>query len=422
MPDAEAGGARAPVQDASVPKQLYGLFLVVFLEMWGAAMTVPVFQYFCMTHLGLTATYVGVIMASFNFAQLLGAPAVGRVSDAVGRRPALLGCFVWTAACFFVTAGVSTFVEMLVVRTVAGLSGGSIPITQAMVMDATAPASRPAVLGVMGGLLGLAFTIGPAVSVFAMAVANFSRRWVFVVAAVFALAGCVVGGYVLQETLPEDKRRPLSSKSSTAVAEDEQGVCGSLLSGPRALAWEIRGVWSPAMACIWVGRFCSSFAFLCLFSTYAFLIRDTFGWGDMQYGMILACSGVTAAGVQFLLYPRASKSLGKHAVFSLGSVCIAMYFVLLPYTTIVHPNVPLHVAIKLLFCTGSAFMDAGIPDLVGFHAPEDRMGFAQGLVTAFRSMASVAAPLVAGRAYDESPQTVYLLAASIAFVGGISVA
>lgn len=389
-----------------VPKELHGLFAVLFLEIWGAAMTIPVFQYFCIVQLGLKATHVGIVMAAFNGAQLLGAPLMGRVSDAVGRRLALLACFTWTALCFLATACVGSFLELLAVRAVAGLSGGSIPITQAMVMDVTLPERRPKVLGAMGGLLGLAFTLGPVVAVVALSLARLDRRWIFVAASGLALLGCLLGAFVLQETLPEERRRPLSAAAP----------------GLGSLAREMRGVWSPAMCCIWLGRFCASFALLCLFATYAFLIRDAFGWGDMEFGLILASSGITAACAQFLLYPRASAVLGKHAVFVVGSICVAAYFVCLPMVTIGNRYVVVHLMIKVGFCIGSAFMDAGIPDLVGFHAREDRMGFAQGLTTAFRSFASVLAPLLAGALYDRSPYIVYFVAAALAGIGGLAVA
>lgn len=392
---------------------MHGLLALLFVEMFGAAMTIPVFQYFCMVQLRLSATYVGVIMSCFNAAQLFGAPIVGRLSDALGRRAALLGCFLWTSVCFMATAGVNTFGEMLFVRTCAGLSGGSIPITQAMVMDVAAPQERPAVLGVMGGLLGLAFTLGPTAVTLALFLADFSRRWVFVAAAVFALMGCLVGFCVLQETLPPSKRRPLGG------GPPQQGDAKDHADG---FLQEIWAVSSAPMACIWVGRFCSSFAFLCLFSTYAFLIRDAFHWGDSEFGLVLAMSGICGALAQFFLYPPTSAVLGKHAVFAVGSVCVALYFVCLPYVTLTHRDVSMHILVKVLFCVGCAFMDAGVPDLVGFHAPEDRMGFAQGLTTAFRSLASVLAPLVAGRAYDESPYVVYVTAACVVSVGGVAVA
>mmetsp|Transcript_6982 Transcript_6982/g.19773 ORF Transcript_6982/g.19773 Transcript_6982/m.19773 type:complete len:435 (+) Transcript_6982:252-1556(+) len=394
------------------PQGLHGLFALLFLEIYGAALTIPVFQYFCIVQLGLTATYVGIIMSSFHAAQLLGQPTVGRLSDACGRRVTLVCCFLWTSLCFFATAFVETFAQMLLVRTCAGLSGGSIPISQSMIMDVTASGERPRVLGALGGLLGVAFTLGPATTVLSLMLVEYSRRWVFLAAATFALVGCIVGACMLQETLPESKRRPL-----TQVPEHERHAVDS-----PSMLQEFRAIAHLPMACIWVGRFCSAFAFSCLFTTYAFLIRDAFHWGDKEFGMLLAASGIAAALSQSVIYPAASARLGKHGVFVAGSVLLAVYFLLLPWVTLHRREVVSHIAIKVFFCLGAAFTDAGIPDLVGFYAAEDQMGFAQGLTTACRSLSAVVAPLVAGRLYDATPYSVYLLAACLASVGGAAIA
>jgi len=400
-----------------LPRKLRGLFAMLFVEIFGASLTIPVFQYFCIVELKLTATYVGVILSCFNAAQLLGAPVVGRISDASGRRWALLGCFLWTSVLFLATAGVRTFSELLLVRTLAGLSGGSIPVTQAMIMDTATPEERPKVLGVMGGLLGVAFTLGPGAVTLVLLFYQIERRLVFLASSGFALLGCLVGACVLEETLPEHRRRPLCTASPTSVAGEEASHRDC-----KTLAEEIWGICTPGLVLVWVGRFCSSFAFLCLFSTYAFLIRDAFSWGDREFGIVLAISGLCGALVQLAVFPSMSVLLGKHLVFTVGAALVAAYFILLPITTLMSPTVTGHIASTFLFIAGCAFMDPGVPDLVGLHAPEDRMGLAQGLTSAFRSFASVLAPLGAGSAYDFSPFLVYYVAASMTLVAGACVA
>lgn len=393
-----------------LPTKLKGLFAMLFVEIFGASLTVPVFTYFCIVELGLSSTYVGVVMSCFSAAQLVGAPVVGRVSDARGRRPSLLGCFLWTAVCFLATAAVQTFWELLAVRTLAGLSGGSIPVTQAMVLDISTAEERPRVLGLMGGILGIAFTMGPGMVVLALFLFEVQRRFIFFAAAIFALAGCGVGCCILEETLPEQKRRPLCGPAPRGEP-DNGGVMN-----------EMWALCTPGLVCIWLGRFCSSFAFLCLFTTYAFLIRDAFRWGDREFGLLLAISGILGAALQWAGYPPLSRALGKHTVFVLGCMLIAAYFVLLPLFTLAYPSVMLHLASKALFIVGAALVDPGVPDLVGCYAPQDRIGFAQGLTNAFRSLASVVAPLAAGAIYDVSPYSAYVLAAAVALLGAAFVA
>lgn len=401
------------------PRSLRGLFATLFVEIFGASLTIPVFAYFCIAELHLTATYVGMVMSLFSAAQLLGAPIVGRLSDAYGRRGAMLGCFLWTSVCFLATATVRTFSGLLIVRTLAGLSGGSIPVTQAIVMDVAGEEQRPALLGAMGGLLGVAFTLGPGVITAVLFIWNLERRWVFVVAAFCALVGCIVGYFVLEETLPESRRRPLYRRPpEERHGDDADGDA----SDSKSVLEDVWDCCTPHLLCIWVGRFCSSFAYLCLFSTYAFLIRDSFGWGDREMGMVLAAGGLLGAGVQLFAFPYLCKVIGKHAVFVVGSVLLTIYFLALPVVTLEHRIPCMHLALKALFICGTSFVDPSVPDLVAHYAPEGRMGMVQGITSAFRSLAAVVAPLVAGRAYDVSPFVVYGIAAVAVSVGGVCVA
>lgn len=392
----------------TIPPQLWGLFITLFIEIFGSALTIPVFTYFCIVELGLTATYVGAITSGFSAAQLLGAPLVGRISDAVGRRPTLLACFLWTSLCFFATSGVNSYRELLLVRTFAGASGGSVSITQAMVMDASAPRERPTLLGFYGGLLGFAFTLGPGAVTIALALYPVERRFVFIAASLFALMGCLIGGCVLQETLPEHKRRPLFRSPGHSEAE---------VGAERSMTSDVWSICNRGLVCVWLGRFCSTFAFLSLFTTYSFLIRDSFGWRDKEFGIILCLCGLVGAFTQLCIYPPMSRTLGRQNCFVLGCLFVCIFFITLPVVTL-RGSRPMHVACQVFFIIGSSLIDPGVPDLVARYAPEDRMGLAQGITNAFRSMAAVIAPVVAGKAYDVSPYVVYSQAAVVVVLAG----
>lgn len=400
---------RPEVPQSSATPLLRSLFFVLFLEILGASLTIPVFYYFCMHELGLSASDVGMAMACFNAAQSVGGPVLGRISDACGRRLIILGIFFWTSLCFAATCFVHSFEELLVVRTLAGMSGGSIVVSTAMIMDASTSAERPLQLGIMGGILGVAFTIGPGMVTLALYLYEVDRRWIFATASALALLGACVGCCIMEETLKPDMRTPLCEARGTG-------------SGPvQKFIEELRAIYSPALGCCWMGRFWASLSFLCMFATYAFLIHDAFGWNDREFGLILGAAGMGEAIIEYFMYPWLSQTLGKHAVFAAGLVLVAVSMVVLPLGALSLQSVPVHAVGLVLFVAGSGLSDPGMPDLVGMYAPEDRMGFAQGLTGVFRSMASVTAPLVAGRAYDSSPWLVYTIAAAAALLSAGSV-
>src|SRR5512137_1505709 len=69
--------------------RLINIFLVVFVDMLGFGLIMPLLPYYAETF-GATPIVIGLIVASYAAASLIGAPLMGRLSDRYGRRPILL--------------------------------------------------------------------------------------------------------------------------------------------------------------------------------------------------------------------------------------------------------------------------------------------------------------------------------------------
>ena len=65
------------------------IFLVVFVDLLGFSLILPLLPYYAEQY-GANAIVVGLLVASYAAAQLVGAPLLGRLSDQYGRRPILL--------------------------------------------------------------------------------------------------------------------------------------------------------------------------------------------------------------------------------------------------------------------------------------------------------------------------------------------
>lgn len=375
---------------------LLGLFVVLALEIFGGSLSIPVFAFFCIQELHLDAGAVGVLVSSFNLAQSLGGPFFGRASDAVGRRAILLLCFAWSSTCFAATAGVGGFWGLLAVRTLAGLSGGSIPVAAAVIMDCADAGDRPRVLGIKGAVLGLTFMCSTLLVVVLLTY-GVPRRQIFVLAAFMCGLGCAVGCCILRESLPEGRRRPWRAQGAE-VAWLGDGVredCGTASRG---------------LMLAWCARFFYAFCVFCLYATYSFLIRDNFGWADREFGLILCAAGLAKAVLELLLYPTASARLGEHWVCAIGAAVLALGLAALPAK-----NVWVHLSALFVFNVGQSLCEPGLINLTGFHAPSEKhMGFAQGTSNGFKAMASVLGPLAAGRMYVLLPASAYFMASGFA--------
>jgi DHA1 family multidrug resistance protein-like MFS transporter len=97
----------------------------------------------------LSAT-VGLMLAATGIASTISAVVVGRAADKVGRRTALLGCCVLTAVLCPLHALVGSVWQLIVLRTVVGLTqGGMGTALQALMVDVTPKARRGAAFGLV---------------------------------------------------------------------------------------------------------------------------------------------------------------------------------------------------------------------------------------------------------------------------------
>ena len=141
--------------------RLLALFVTAFVDMIGLTMIVPLLPYYA-TEFGASATMVGVLVSAFSLAQLIVAPAWGRMSDRYGRRPAILAGLLLSGAAYAIFAVAGSVELLLLSRIVQGLGGGTIGVVQAYVADASAPDQRTKSLGWLSAVTSLGAVAGPA--------------------------------------------------------------------------------------------------------------------------------------------------------------------------------------------------------------------------------------------------------------------
>ena len=96
--------------------RLLTIFFIVFIDLLGFSLILPLLPYYADTY-GATPTIIGLLVASYAAAQLIGAPLLGRWSDRIGRKPVLIFSVIGT--CFgFLLLG---FADSSVSSWLAGL-------------------------------------------------------------------------------------------------------------------------------------------------------------------------------------------------------------------------------------------------------------------------------------------------------------
>ncbi|MEP0806433.1 MAG: MFS transporter [Chloroflexota bacterium] len=141
-------------------KRLFSIIFVVFVDLLGFSLILPLLPYYAKTFNASEFT-TGLLIAVYALMQLIGAPILGRLSDRYGRRPILL-ISVFGTFIGFLLLGFATALWMLfAARILDGITGGNLSVAQAYISDVTDAKNRAKGLGLVGAAFGLGFIIGP---------------------------------------------------------------------------------------------------------------------------------------------------------------------------------------------------------------------------------------------------------------------
>lgn len=142
-------------------RELYPLYLAVFVAVLGFSLVAPIFPAYAM-NLGASYTMLGVIVSIYGAVQLITQVPVGRLSDRTGRkRIMLLGLAAFTILPpLYIHADNAYF--LLAVRSLGGLGASAVwPIAMALIVDRADSKSRGAAMGWYNASFFSALALGP---------------------------------------------------------------------------------------------------------------------------------------------------------------------------------------------------------------------------------------------------------------------
>ena len=152
------------------------LLLIVGVNFIGVGALIPVLPYTVIETLGLPASVMTMLLASFALAMFIANPILGRLSDHYGGRLVLFVSLAVSAAAHLWFALSSDILSMFAARIIAGFASGNTGVIQAMIADRTS-AKAGSVYGASGAAIGVGFVAGPALGGFsAMLAAGLSIR------------------------------------------------------------------------------------------------------------------------------------------------------------------------------------------------------------------------------------------------------
>lgn len=189
------------------------IFLTVFIDLIGFGIVLPLLSRYSELY-GARGLMIGLIIASFSVMQFLLAPAWGRLSDRIGRRPVLLisnagstlsyALFGWA-----VSGGWSPSVTLgliLLSRILAGACGANISVASAYIADITPPEKRSRSMALIGVAFGLGFILGPALG-------GRSLKWFGLAGPGWVAAGLCAANFLLATVILAESRKAGSPRA-----------------------------------------------------------------------------------------------------------------------------------------------------------------------------------------------------------------
>lgn len=372
------------------------LFLIVFLDLIGFGMIIPVFPFYA-EKVGVAPASVIFFLGLYSLGQLIGAPIWGALSDKFGRRPVLLVTLLANAAASWLLGFADTGLLLGLSRVVAGLAAGNISTAYAYATDITTDATRPKALGLLGSAFGLGFIVGPALGGLLADNGNGSMAGLSRVAhaaAALSMFAFVLTFIRLKESYPPEKRSKRGAPRDGMFTFFTRPTLRDLLFSTIiviaavALLQTALAVWSAS----------------------------TLGIGPRTLGWIYVFIGVVSVLVQAGAIGALTKRFGAERLTRAGAILIGIGMAGVPF---VHTIPPLLVALGV-FSIGSALFNPSMSGLVAGAAEPHERGAVLGAYQGSASLGRVIGPLAgSAAAVGFSLNIPFLIGAGVSLLGAL---
>jgi len=311
-------------------------------------------------------------------------PVWGRVSDRYGRRPVLLVGLTASAIAYVVFGFANALWLLFVSRFVQGLGGGTTGVAQAYVADTMVPSERAKALGWLSAATSAGVIIGPALG---SLVAGLGQSGPGLLAAALCLVNVLFAG----RWLPESRVLP----QHTATAS------GHMAPPPeprpvKAAIWEvIQHPGRPVARMIWIYAV-AMLAYTATPPIFALYLSWRFGVTARNIGYFFVMFGAVGVLMRAFVVGWVNARLGELRTLRVGAALYGLGYALIPLAV----TVPQFLAVQVLLPLGTALLFPATSALVSHHSSKHEFGLMLGVQQAFRGVASVIAPVLAGFAYQ----------------------
>jgi MFS family permease len=360
---------------------VFVVFLTVFIDLLGFGMVVPLLARYGEDY-GATPFQSGLLVASYSIAQFFFAPAWGRLSDRIGRKPVLAWSLAGNTVSYalFGLAGVAGGLPMLFVsRTLSGVFGANISTAQAYVADVTTKEGRAKGMGMIGMAFGLGFVLGPAMGgILAKSVDTWAPG---AAAALLSAVACTIAATRLPESLPPAMRRA-ASRGRHPIFELRAALTRREVAGLVLLFFFL------------------IFGFANLESMLSLFLAHRFHYDERESGWVFVYIGVCIAFAQGFLIGRLARRYGEERLLRVAPLVLAVGMQLYWLA----PNRWLFFGAVPVVALGMGLSNPSVASLISKRTPPDAQGKTLGLTQSMGALARAISPALAGWLYGRFPR------------------
>ena len=415
---------------------LFPLLLSNFIGTLGFSIVLP-FMVFLVIDFGGNSIVYGILAAMYPLFQLIGAPILGRWSDAYGRKKVLLvsnggtlvGWLIFLFAFFLPVANlfsissavIGTFaitlplVVLFFARSLDGITGGNISVANAYLADVSTDKNRSKNFGKMAISSNLGFIVGPALAGI-LGGTIYKEILPVLAATVVSLIALVVIGLTLKESksnagaAAEVAEMPIPEKDSIRkVFSCEVKEC---YKTPNPANLKFQDVFKlKHISFLLVLYFFIFLGFNIYYTSFPIHAVAGLKWSITQMGIFYSVLGGVMILVQGPVLRKALQKFSEEKLVIIGSLILGINF-----TLFVSDNIVLIFGAVILFALGNGLMWPSFMSILTRFAGTTHQGAVQGVASSIGSLASIIGLVVGGLLYNSIGVSNFLISAGFIFL------
>lgn len=360
-------------------KEFIVIFIIVLTDLIGFGLIIPILPKLAVDF-NITGIKLGLLLASYSFAQFFAAPYMGKLSDRHGRRPVLLISKFGTVIAYVIFAYAKVYWLIIISRLIDGFTGGNIPAARAYISDITKDHNRHKGMALIGVAYGLGYIIGPVIGGVLFGLTHDKT--------VPALAGALLClfSFVLTYFFLKESHHP---------QEIEENVSINLIGSFKKI------ISNPACKQILLVQFLFMVCLYSFQSTLPIFATNRYHLTPQSISFLMVYIGLINIVIQLYIVKYGSGNLLKSVKIGLILTALSILFItLIPTFWVIFP-------IAFIISIGIGLLNAYYPSLFLRVESEVQEGEKMGVYESVSSTTQIFGPLLAGSLITRSPPLVY---------------